>query len=178
METFRGIICLGPNLGYLEQRRKSLYRLDLASIDEPITGLIDSINQLSYCFTLQCCYGHFLHDHQSGPRNADALPESASNASVEYRIAYVALCLQNNRAGKRLFGELGRLPSIDPAYIQFGCAGWFWEQQVNSYVLQVEPKRFKTKDRIVVDYQEALHIQRVRDRFFSQLEEMISGRLG
>ena len=150
-----------------------LGRLDINTIDKPIAQLIDGLSKLPYCFTLQSCYGHFLYDGQRNPYNTQALPASAAVSRVEYKIAYVALCLQNDDSGKALFQDLSGLVSIDPEYIQFGCAEWFWERQVNSYVLQVEPERFKTKDRIVVDYQEALHIERVRNEFFSELGRVI-----
>ena len=57
--------------------------------------------------------------------------------------------------------------------LQIGCAEWFWEKQVNSYALQVEPKRHMTKDRLPVDYWEALHIEEVRNKFFTQLKKLV-----
>jgi hypothetical protein len=68
------------------------------------------------------------------------------------------------------------LTGIDPEYVQFGCAEWFWERQVNSYVLQVEPERYKMRDKVGVSFQEALHIERVRDRFFHELRKMVHER--
>ena len=58
-----------------------------------------------------------------------------------------------------------KVPLIEPEYIQFGCAEWFWEQQVNSFVLQVEPKRFMDKDRLNIDYKEALYVEKIRNQF-------------
>jgi len=72
-----------------------------------------------------------------------------------------------------LFNDLGKIPAIDPEYIQFGCAEWFWKRQVNSYVLQVEPKRYMTEDRVSVNYQEALHIEKIRNTVFSELGNLI-----
>jgi len=54
---------------------------------------------------------------------------------------------------------LGEVPSISPAFIQFGPPVWFWERQVNAFALQVEPKRFKNQDQATIDYAEALQVQ-------------------
>ena len=56
--------------------------------------------------------------------------------------------------------------------MQLGCAEWFWKRQVNSFVLQVEPKRYKTKDR-VSSYKEALHIEKIRNTVFMELKKTI-----
>ncbi|MFW6147090.1 MAG: hypothetical protein ACOC6B_01715 [Thermodesulfobacteriota bacterium] len=149
----------------------------MTSIDPPLVDLIDRFLTMPYCFTLQCCYGHFLHAGQRDWKNLKRLPISDTIGTVEYRIAYLALCIQHNNAGISLLKELSGIPAIDPGYIQFGCAEWFWEQQVNSYALQVEPERYRTKDRISVDYQEALHLQRTRDECFAELKRIIANRL-
>jgi len=56
--------------------------------------------------------------------------------------------------------------------VQFCCADWFWKRQVNSYALQVEPERYKTKDKITINFQEALHIENVRNEFFRRIEKI------
>lgn len=173
METFTTIKGFVHNPRYREQRRKALGKLDIHTIDGPIVQLIDNLSRLPYCFTLQSCYGHFLCDGQQDPYNTQALPLSAAISRVEYKIAYVALCLQDNDLGRALFQHLRGLVFIDPETVQFGCAEWFWGRQVNSYVLQVEPERFKTQDRIVVGYREALHIEQVRNEFFNELGRVI-----
>ncbi|MCP4538640.1 MAG: hypothetical protein GY832_16015 [Chloroflexi bacterium] len=176
METFTTIKDFVHNPRYRGQRRKALGGLDINTIDAPIVPLIDALSKLPYCFTLQSCYGHFLYDGQKDPNSTQALPISATISRVEYRIAYIALCLQDSDSGRALFQDLGGLASIDPETVQFGCAEWFWGRQVNSYVVQVEPERFKTKDRIVIDYREALQIERVRNEFFSELGRIIERR--
>ena len=80
---------------------------------------------------------------------------------------------EDSKPGRDLFHTLGVLPAIDPETIQFGCAEWFWNRQVNSYALQVEPIRHKTKDRVYVDYQEALHIEQVTNQFFAQIRNLL-----
>jgi len=95
------------------------------------------------------------------------------SAIVTYRIAYVALCIENSPEGKALLEDLKDISATDSEFIQFGSAEWFWDRQVNSYVLQVEPERYKDKDQVVIDYREALRIQDVRDNFFSELKNLL-----
>jgi hypothetical protein len=72
---------------------------------------------------------------------------------------------------------MASIPEIDPAYIQWGCAAWFWKTRPNSYVLQVEPEKHMNKDRASVDYREALHIEKTRNDFFIALKKLIQDRL-
>ena len=92
---------------------------------------------------------------------------------MRYRIAYVALCIEPGGTGPRLRGLLEEIPTIDRDYVQFGSPGYFWERYPNSYALQVEPERFMLKDEAVIGHREALHVQRVRDRFFEHLRELL-----
>jgi hypothetical protein len=142
-------------------------------IDAPIVAHIETFNRLPYGFTLQCCYGHFLYVGQPDPQNLAPLPVTEAIPQVEYRIAYLAFCVENSAPGRRLLQELESLTEIDPHNIQFGCAEWFWERQVNSYALQVEPERYKQQDKATLAYAEALHIQKIRDAFYSQLEGLL-----
>lgn len=173
METFIRAKELIPNPDFSRQRIYALKGIDYTEIDPPIVSLIKKISDLEYCFTLQSCYGHFLYKGQADYRNTDALPDTNSITRVDYRIAYLAFCISRSREGEVLLGKLSELPFIDPLYIQFGCAEWFWERQINSYVLQVEPHRFSDKDKISVLYEEALIIEKTRNQFFTNLEELI-----
>jgi len=175
METFTEIKPLIDNFLYQKQREKSLSRLDINTIDTPIIEIINSFAKLPFCFTLQSCYGHFVYKNQKNPKNVEPLPDSDYISNVVYRIAYVALCIQNDDRGKILLEKLSNIPSIDPEYVQFGCAEWFWEKQVNSYALQVEPQRYKTKDRISISYKEALYIEKIRNEVFMELKKIIQG---
>ena len=93
---------------------------------------------------------------------------------VEYRIAYVAVCIAEGAEGLSLLQDLQAITAVDPERIQFGCADWFWERHVNSYALQVEPERYRFKDSVQIGYQEALRIQRTRDVFWAKLQELLS----
>jgi hypothetical protein len=173
METFTAIKKLLEDPQFASQRERSLDRLDINAIDVPIRATIRSIAGLPYCFTLQCCFGHFLYAGQNNRHNLDPLPVSSRLTNIEYRIAYVALCIDNSPSGKRFLENLEQIPAIDPQYIQFGCAEWFWARQVNSYALQVEPIRFMAQDTCVIEYHEARHIEKIRNQFFAQLDQLL-----
>jgi len=175
METFTEFKPLVDHSLYQVQREKSLRRLDINTIDTPIIEIINSFAKLPFCFTLQSCYGHFVHKKQKNPKNVEPLPGSDDISNVVYRIAYIALCIQKDDCGKTLLQKLINIPLIDPEYVQFGCAEWFWKKQVNSYALQVEPKRYKTKDKVSISYKEALHIEKIRNKVFMELKKIIQG---
>ena len=170
METFISPRPLVSNPDYSFQKERALACVSKGMIDVPIRGVIQALNALPFCFTLQCCYGHFLYDGQGDAESLDPLPVVHTPDSVVYRIAYIAFCVDTCEAGKRLLNILKSLVSIEPNYIQFGSAGWFWGQQVNSYVLQVEPERFKGLDRAVLEYSEALKVETIKRLFFKELE--------
>ena len=177
METFAELKDFVENPHFCEQRQRSVSSLDLATIDSPIVDLIEGFSKLPYCFTLQSCYGHFLYNDQRDQSNIKPLPVSENIVEVEYRIAYIALCIQDSDPGRKLFNEMSEVPAVDPEYVQFCSADWFWKDQVNSYALQVEPERFKKKDRCSVGYREALHIEKVRDAFFAEIRRIVQKRL-
>jgi hypothetical protein len=174
METFTKVKGFENNPHYYRQRLKTLKSLDLSSIDKPVAEIIDGFLKLPYCFTLQSCYGHFLYEGQKNPHNIEPLPKSNNIKTIEYRIAYTALCIQNSELGRILFKELAIVPEIDSEYVQFGCAEWFWERYLNSFVLQVEPERYFTKDEAFIEYEEALYIENIRNRFFKKLKDIIT----
>lgn len=176
METFTDIRPLIADPDYHNRRQAVIKSLDLNELDEPVIELVKDFLTLPYCFTLQSCYGHFVHDDQKNPGNIEPLTGADHISVVEYRIAYIAVCIQNNDSGSLLLNDLRKIPAIDPQYIQFGCAQWFWKQHINSYALQVEPERYREKDSAHVDFQEALHLEKVRNKFFSNLKQLISKR--
>ena len=173
METFTEPKELTINPHFKEQARKNLSGLTDDMIDVPIVQIIRDFNKLPYCFTMQCCHGHFLYNGQRDPNNFDPLPGTETVGRVDYRIAYIAFCVENSEPGKRFISVLKGIRAFDPENIQFGSAEWFWKRQINSYALQVEPDRFKNKDRVILDLKEALHIEKTRNRFFIQLNELI-----
>ena len=173
METFTELKELVENPNYQIQRQETLNALTDEMIDMPIINLVNSFNKLPYCFTLQSCYGHFIYNGQNDPHNLEPLPITDTIASVEYRIAYIALCIENSDLGRMLFDALKGIADIDPENIQFCSAEWFWKRQVNSYALQIEPDRFKFEDKAILDYKEALKIEKIRNEFFIQLKELL-----
>ena len=173
METFTKLKTLVDDPRYVEKREESLRKLQISTIDAPIVGIIEGFAKIPYCFTLQSCYGHFIPKNQQNPKNTEPLSNFDNSSSIEYRIAYVALCVQNNDLGKQLIQDLEKITEIEPEYIQFGSAEWFWRRQVNSYALQVEPERYKTEDRCRLSIQEALYVEKVRNQVFGELKKLV-----
>ena len=178
METFTAARSFVDNPLFEDKRRASLHSLDLATIDPPIVEIVKGFSRLSYCFTLQSCFGHFLYHGQSDDHHIGPLPVDEPIEVVEYRIAYLALCVKDSAAGRELRAEMERIASIDSANIQFGSADWFWERQVNSYVLQVEPHEHMFKDRCTIELAQALVVEQVRNRFFDEIAALIKRRQG
>lgn len=172
METLTRAKEFTADPGFHKDRNDVLETLDLSAIDHPVVELIEGFSLLHHCFTLQSCYGHFLCYPGQDPRNLDRLPPGYSG-QVTYRIAYMAFCLENSQQGRTLRDSLEHVQLIDPDYVQFGSADWFWEKHRNSYVLQVEPARHMRRDQIVIDSCEALHIENIRDLFFARLKEIL-----
>jgi len=163
---------------YKKKKEKSLIELEgilkKNELDLPIKIIITDLNRIPYCFTLQSCYGHFVHLYQKDANNIESLSKySSEKMDVLYRIAYVAFCIQNNEPGKLLFEDLKFLVKIDPRYVQFGSPDWFWDQCVNSFALQVSPERRRYEDNFNIDMEEALYIENVRDRFFQKISDLI-----
>ncbi|RXE56373.1 hypothetical protein ABH15_09780 [Methanoculleus taiwanensis] len=132
--------------------------------------LLREFSEVPHCFTLQSCYGHFVHERQPDAHNLEPLAGYAGVIDeVLYRIAYLAVCIRNSEAGFALQRDLRDVAGIDPSYIQFGSAGWFWERRINTYVLQVEPERCRLEDTCPVGIDEALRLEQVRERFFREL---------
>ena len=176
METFTEPRQLVANARYADERRAALDALDLTAIDEPIVDVVEAFAALPHCYTLQCCYGHFLTAAGQDEHSLAPIPDG-HGGSVRYRIAYVAFCVEYSDRGRALLDTLSRLPAVDPGYVQFGSADWFWEQWVDSYTLQVEPAAHRFKDQAALATGEALHTQRVRDRFFDELRRVLAEEL-
>ena len=176
LETFTELKALVQNPQYKVQKQKTIGNLYDDMIDMPIIDLINGFNKLPCCFTLQSCYGHFIYNGQKNTHNLEPLPVKGAIAKVEYRIAYIAFCIENSLLGRELFDSLKKITTIDPDNVQFCCAKWFWNRQINSYALQVEPDRFKRKDTAIVDFKEALHIEKIRNEFFIRLYELLENK--
>lgn len=173
METYTKLKAFIANPHYQAQREASLAELDLALVDAPLRGIVDGLNHLAYCFTLQACCGHFLYPGQLYEKNTEPLPLAGDVASVDYRIAYLALCIQEGEGGSALLADLAGLRSIAPSCVQVGCAEWFWARQVNSFVLQIGPEAHRGRDRIRIGYGEARGLEQVRNAVLAGLGELV-----
>ncbi|MGD8605162.1 MAG: hypothetical protein PVF49_11380 [Anaerolineales bacterium] len=177
METFtkpRGFV---TNPDFARQKVETLKSLDPSDLDPPIVDIVADFNRLQYCYTLQICWGHFVYEGQTDIHNLARLPTDPFDGEIDYRLAYIALCLADDQDGKALFDRLAIIPRLDPDYIQFGSADWFWERHLNSYAVQVEPARYQHRDRAQVDFGEALHLQKVRDMFYAEIRLMLNNLL-
>lgn len=176
METFTAPKELVENPRYSQDREEALGALDLGSIDEPIVDIVAGFSALPYCFTLQSCYGHFICAPEQDPRSLEPIPRGYAGL-VRYRIAYMVFCLENSRHGRALRKLLARIPAVAPGYVQFGSADWFWERWPNSYALQVEPVAHQMKDEVSLEAAEAVHTQRARHHFFTELRALLAAEL-
>jgi len=173
LETFTEARPLVENPRFEQDRRVAMAELDLGSIDTPIVDVVSAMDGLPYCFTLQSCCGHFVCATGQEPRTLDPVPVGYTGL-VRYRIAYVGLCVENSPAGRAFLEELRAIPRIDPDYVQFGSADWWWKDWPNSYALQVEPRRHMTKDEAVLPVSEAFHVQHTRDLFFAEIRGVLA----
>lgn len=177
METLTEARDLVEHPRFRLDRQDALSALDPESIDEPIVDIFAGFASLPHCFTLQSCYGHFVCGDAHDPRSLEPVPCGCGDG-VRYRIAYLAICVENSGRGQRLRESLARLADIDRAYIQFGSADWFWERCVNSYVVQVDPVAHELEDEAVLEPAEALETQRARADFFTGLRALLAREIG
>lgn len=173
METFTAARPFAEDPDYARRRHETLAELDLDDVDPPIVDVVVGFNALPHCFTLQCCCGHFVWAPGQGEHNLERLPREPVGA-VRYRVAYVALCIEDSSRGRALRRSLARLATLDPAFVQFGSADWFWERWVNSWVLQVEPAAHRLRDQATLEYAEALRTEEVRGLFFDGLRALLA----
>lgn len=185
METFCIAKYMAPDADFEERRRAAIKEIDLRQLDTPLRPLIERLSTFPYCFSLQCCWGHFVHDMQPNRHWIGPLGNVWEDAAITYRLAYLAVCLKRDESGVKLLHDLKGLTEIDPEYVQFGSAEWFWERRINSYAVQVMPDRFKNRDTAEVGIEEARHLEKVKLRMFEQLDQLMrertanmKGRLG
>lgn len=88
-------------------------------IDAPIIDLINGFNKLPYCFTVQCCYWHFIYSNQRDPYNFEPLPTADTITNFDHKIAYICLCIENSELGRGLLEALREITAIDPQTSRF-----------------------------------------------------------
>ena len=172
METFSNPREFIQHSHFARDRSNVLSDLRLENIDAPIRDIVAALGKLPHCFTLQSCFGHFIWDEQPDAHNMAVLPFK-NIGPVRYRIAYLALCIEKGDRGAYLRDRFAAFCEIDE-YVQFGSPGWFWQQYPNSYALQVEPNRFASKDEVLLEHAEAMHVQSVRDLLFQRMREVLA----
>ena len=170
MDTYTPAKSFVAHPEFQSERLAALDGLDITLVDPQLAPLIKNLNRLPYLFTLQCCHGHlFTLDSKE---IADFEGYKGSD-EVEYRLAYIAFCIENSPLGRSFLEELKQIPSrLEEHTVHFGSAQWFWDHWVNSYILQVMPLRFKDQDKAVIDLPEAGRIIELRDTFFSNMRDL------
>ena len=168
METFAGPKPFVDNPEYERNRCVALETLRsliaTGRIDPHLVDLMTLFSRVSHCYTIQSCFGHFVHERESDEHTTARLaPYQGMVSTVFYRIAYLAFVLEKSENGFVLCRDLRTLALQNPGYIQFGSAGWFWEQSVNTCQIQVAMEQEKEKDSFWVTYDEALQLENVRD---------------
>jgi hypothetical protein len=48
-----------------------------------MAAIVTAFSQLPYCFSLQCCCGHFLYEEMRDPQNPAPLPDSEIFGDIE-----------------------------------------------------------------------------------------------
>ena len=96
METFTELKPFVDNPLYQEQREKALSGLDINTIDAPMIEIINGFAKLPYCFTLQSCYGHFVHNNQKSPKNVEPLSGSDNISSIEINVIYFVQTIKSS----------------------------------------------------------------------------------
>jgi hypothetical protein len=174
METFAGPKRFVDNPEYEQNRLVALGTLrsliSTGRIDPPLVELITLFSRVSHCYTIQSCFGHFVHALEPDKHTLARLtPYRGMVRTVQYRIAYIAFVLETSENGFMLYRDLRALALKNPGYIQFGSAGWFWGQSVNTYQIQVAPEQEKEKDSFWVTYDKALLLEEMRDMLICKL---------
>jgi len=179
MDTYCQARRLAVDPGYGARRRKALAALDHKTLDPPMAPLVAAFNRLPYCYTLQCCHGHVVVPGQGPPEHWQRLPVGAPPARALYQLAYVAMVVRNDPAGLNLLRGLALVAARALDFMQMGSAEWFWEDQgeVNSYILQVSPRRCQDQDRFEMPRSEAREWLAAREKFMAGLEELAQGEL-
>ena len=177
METFTSPKPFKPHPEFATERAMALQRLEelirLAEPDPPLITLLLQFMQIPFCFTLQSCYGQFVYNQSPGDRNlapVSSFPDGVQY--LRYRLAYMVFCIEDKVQGHALYGDLESMTDIDPLYIQFGSADWFWDMTPNTYVIQLEPLEGASQDSVVMKRDEATHLERLRYHFFVRLGEI------
>ena len=174
METFVEARDFVSDSHFESDRTRALDKLNLSEIDLPIVDIIKTFTDIPWCFTLQSCWGHFVHEGQPDPRGCEPLANYDDDTQIRFQLAYVAVRIKNSPQGRALHDDLRGIVNLDPSNIQFGSAEWFWKRQVNLYVVQVEPDRFKNKDRAMIGVEEALYLETLKARMFTELRKIVA----
>lgn len=107
-------------------------------IDKPTTNVVEQSSCVPHRNSLRRRHSHFAIEQSADDRSMVRVADKdVKGARLHYRIASMAFCSENSVRGRDMPKELRAVATVDPEYIQFGCARWFRERRLDSYVLQV-----------------------------------------
>ena len=175
METFINSKEMVKDNRFSVKRAEALRHLSMSDIDPKIRDIIEVFAKMRHCFTIQSCQGHIIEQSTGKDRVKRIDPESELPASGLYQIAYLALVLENSKHGRNLYQVLADISKLNNDFIQLGSAKWFWTTKgfINSYVIQVEPFRFRHLDRFNMDCEDAGKWLEARELFFKELRKRL-----
>ena len=178
METFTAPIKMVEDSGFAHKRMQVLKGLTPGMIDPQILDVVQGFSRLPHAYTVQSCYGHLVHDGQAGRDAVMIDPGPDLPETGLYQIAYLAMVIENSGPGREFYERLAEIPKLNEKFYQWGSGTWFWENQgyLNSYVLQVEPIRFKHLDRFTMDRREAGEWLEARADFWGALRGLLGLR--
>ncbi len=176
MQTYTKTRPIEDNPDFEAQRDAAREALDLSTVDEPMVRLIQDLNRLPHVFTQQCCFGHFVGDGETDTSTL-APPPPMGKKPMEYRLAYLAFCVSDDDRGRAFLERVRDLRDLDPKYIQVCSADWFWDQQVNSFAIQVSPKRMRKLDSMTLDGKEIRHVSHVRTQLWRRFSDAVKKEL-
>lgn len=172
MQTYTKARAIEVDPDFDAERDATRAGLDLDALDEPMVPLVRDLNRLPHAFTLQCCFGHFVGEGETDTHTL-APPPPTGRKTMEYRIAYVAFCVRGDERGQAFVEAVRGLRELDPKYIQVGSADWFWNRRVNSFVIQVGPKRGRKRDTMPLDGKEIRHVSHVRTQLWRRFATLV-----
>ena len=82
METYAEPKPFVDNPDFYLQKRENIEGLTDGMIDPPILDIVKALNSLPFCFTLQCCFGHFDRNRRVRPCRSIICPSAAHHSQA------------------------------------------------------------------------------------------------
>lgn len=160
---------------FAASRMKALDDLNLKTLDHQLVDIVRGFSRYPHCYTVQSCYGHLVEPGPDGRSSSLIDPGFPPPRTGLYQLAYLTMVIENSVSGRALYEQLSQFPRMNASFFQWGSGTWFWRDQglLNSYVLQVEPIRFRHFDRFPMDGNEARQWLEAREIFWNALRQLL-----